>query len=69
VDADINNSGIDERVIRAINAFKEGKVKVCPGGGGQYGTVELPGSDAYAYDAGKNCGKTGESQRSLLDFE
>lgn len=66
VDADINNSGIDERVIRAINAFKEGKVKVCPGGGGQYGTVELPGSDAY--DAGKNCVRTGEPQRSLLDF-
>jgi uncharacterized protein (TIGR00375 family) len=66
VDADINNSGVDERVIRAINAFKEGKVKVCPGGGGQYGTVELPGSDAY--DAGKNCARNGEPQRSLLDF-
>jgi len=66
VDADINNSGIDERVISAIIAFKEGKVKVCPGGGGQYGTVELPGSDAY--DAGKNCAKNGETQRSLLDF-
>jgi len=66
VDANINNSGIDERVIRAINAFKEGKVKVCPGGGGQYGTVELPGSNAY--DAGKNYAKNGEPQRSLLDF-
>lgn len=66
VDTDINDSGIDERVIRAINAFKEGKVKVCPGGGGQYGTVELPGSEAY--DAGKNCGKNSEPQRSLLDF-
>lgn len=67
VDADINNSGIDERVIRAINAFKDGKVKVCPGGGGQYGTVELPGS--VAYDGGKNCMRNGEPQRSLLDFE
>jgi len=67
LDADINNSGIDERIIGAINAFKEGKVKVCPGGGGQYGTVELPGSNAY--DAGKNCAKNGEPQRSLLDFE
>ena len=66
VDADINHSGIDERVIRAINAFKEGKVKVCPGGGGQYGTVELSGSDAY--DVGKNCVRNGETQRSLLDF-
>jgi uncharacterized protein (TIGR00375 family) len=67
VDTDINNSGIDERVIRAINAFKEGKVKVSPGGGGEYGTVELPGSGAY--DAGKNCSKNGEPQRSLLDFK
>jgi uncharacterized protein (TIGR00375 family) len=67
IDTDINNSGIDERVIRAINAFKNGKVKVCPGGGGQYGTVELPGSDAY--HSGKNCAKNGEPQRSLLDFE
>jgi len=66
VDADINNSGIDERVIGAINAFKDGKVKVCPGGGGQYGTVELPGSDAY--DAGKNCTTGCERQRSLFDF-
>jgi uncharacterized protein (TIGR00375 family) len=67
VDMDINNSGIDGRVIGAINAFKEGKVKVCPGGGGQYGTVELPGSDAN--DAGRNSSKDGEPQRSLLDFE
>ena len=67
VDTDINNSGVDERVINAINAFKEGKVKVCPGGGGQYGTVELPGSDAS--DEGKNCVKNGDPQRSLLDFE
>jgi uncharacterized protein (TIGR00375 family) len=66
VDTDINDSGIDERVIGAINAFKEGKVKVCPGGGGQYGTVELPGSDAY--DVGKNCANNCEPQRSLLDF-
>jgi uncharacterized protein (TIGR00375 family) len=67
VDVDINNSGIDERVIDAINAFKEGKMKVCPGGGGQYGTVELPSSNAYG--SGKNCAKNGEKQRSLLDFE
>lgn len=66
IDADINNSGIDERVIGAINAFKEGKVKVSPGGGGQYGMVELP--DSYTYDAGKNCVRNGEPQRSLLDF-
>ncbi|MDL5503508.1 MAG: phosphotransferase, partial [Candidatus Methanoperedens sp.] len=44
IDADINNSGIDERVINAIIAFREGKVKVNPGGGGQYGSIGLPES-------------------------
>src|SRR5659263_139404 len=59
IDADIKNSGVDERVIGAIIAFKEGKVKVKPGGGGQYGSVELPG---------KTNKKKIEPQRSLGDF-
>jgi uncharacterized protein (TIGR00375 family) len=41
VDADIMDSGVDERVVNAIIAFREGRVKVHPGGGGQYGRVEL----------------------------
>ncbi len=41
VDADIVDSGVDERIINAIVAFREGRVKVHPGGGGQYGRVEL----------------------------
>lgn len=57
VDADIKNSGVDERVINAIIALRCGKVKVHPGGGGQYGRIEL---DAEL----KNC----EPQKSLLDF-
>ena len=41
VDADIMDSGVDERVVNAIIAFRGGRVKVHPGGGGQYGRVEL----------------------------
>lgn len=55
VDADVKNSGVDKRVIDAIAAFRCGKVKVIPGGGGQYGKIEL--SDA-------NC----KPQKSLFDF-
>jgi uncharacterized protein (TIGR00375 family) len=66
IDADIKNSGVDERVIGAIIAFKEGKVKVKPGGGGQYGSVGLPGS--ISYNPGKTNKKKCEPQRSLCDF-
>jgi uncharacterized protein (TIGR00375 family) len=58
VDADIRDSGVDERVIDAIIAFREGKVKVHPGGGGQYGRVEL-------FITG---GKNKNNQKSLFDF-
>ncbi|MCZ7355601.1 MAG: TIGR00375 family protein [Candidatus Methanoperedens sp.] len=61
VDSDIGGSGVDERVMNAIMAFRKGKVKVHPGGGGQYGRVEI--SD-------KNCmnNEGCEPQRSLFDF-
>ncbi|MDP2767290.1 MAG: TIGR00375 family protein [Candidatus Methanoperedens sp.] len=58
VDADIKNSGVDESVINAILAFRCGKVKVHPGGGGQYGRIEL---DA---ERKNDC----EPQKSLFDF-
>jgi uncharacterized protein (TIGR00375 family) len=65
IDADISNSGLDTRVISAIIAFREGNVKVHPGGGGQYGRVELPFSDTFHDKAKKNkC----EPQKSLCDF-
>ncbi len=32
----------DTRVVHAINAFKEGRFVVEPGGGGNYGTIKLP---------------------------
>jgi len=66
IDADISNSGLDARVISAIIAFKEGKVKVRPGGGGQYGSIELPGPESPDTDrANKNDSKP---QKSLFDF-
>jgi len=61
VDADIRGSGVDERVINAIVAFREGRVKVHPGGGGQYGSVEVS-------EAAPVVRKEAESQRSLFDY-
>ncbi len=61
VDADFKDSAADERVISAILAFRQGKVKVNPGGGGQYGRIEL--SDAVCKNR-QNC----EPQKSLFDF-
>lgn len=63
VDTDIESikaSGADERVINAIVAFRDGRVKVHPGGGGQYGRIELY-SDCPPPEGCK-------PQRSLLDF-
>ncbi len=60
VDAAINDSRLNEHVIEAINAFREGKVRVIPGGGGRYGRVELDG---------KVQEKTPEPQKSLFDFK
>lgn len=60
VDSAVNYSGVDERVIDAINAFREGKVRVIPGGGGQYGKVELGGGAPE---------KATEPQKSLFDFK
>ena len=63
VDADIRGSGTDARVIGAIMAFREGKVKVIPGGGGQYGKV-TPGFAA----PDKAPEISPEPQKSLFDF-
>ncbi len=66
VDADIDNSGVDERIKGAILAFREGKVSVNPGGGGQYGSVELP--DLKASSSDRKSRNDCEPQRSLFDF-
>ena len=61
IDADVKGSGADERVINAILAFREGKMKVIPGGGGRYGRIEISGDERAVH-------KESEPQRSLLDF-
>ncbi|MFZ2497269.1 TIGR00375 family protein [Methanosarcina sp.] len=33
---------VDERIVNAILAFRKGNVRIHPGGGGQYGWLELP---------------------------
>lgn len=39
------NSDAHERVVEAIKAFREGEVRILPGGGGKYGVIELrPGT-------------------------
>ena len=61
VDANIQDSGIDERVMKSIHAFRDGKVKVYPGGGGQYGRIEFRENDCPDDEM---C----EKQRSLFDY-
>lgn len=61
VDANVKDSGVDERVINAIAAFREGRVKVHPGGGGQYGKIELSEGERAVH-------KEAEPQKSLFDF-
>jgi len=41
VDVDTSELKTDERVLKAIKAFRNGTVIIHPGGGGQYGKVEL----------------------------
>ena len=53
-------AGAEPEVIRAIEAFRQGRVEVLPGGGGRYGEVRLPALKEAI--AGK------EKQRSLFDF-
>ena len=61
VDDDISDSGADERVLNIIMAFREEKVTIHPGGGGQYGRAEFSGTELPKND-------DGEPQKSLFDF-
>ena len=49
-------------VAEAILAFREGRIKVMPGGGGRYGTILLPG-EVVAAQVPEKAG-----QKSLFDF-
>jgi uncharacterized protein (TIGR00375 family) len=50
----------------AIGAFREGKVKVIPGGGGQYGTVVLPGQEIEIEDT---LPKDSKGQKTLFEYQ
>ncbi|MDY6864363.1 MAG: TIGR00375 family protein [Halobacteriota archaeon] len=54
VDIPTNDMVVDKRIAESIQAFRDDKVIVRPGGGGKYGTIELP--------------NPGSSQKSLFDF-
>ena len=49
----------------AIGAFREGKIEVIPGGGGQYGTVLLPGQEA---DVKNPFAEDIKGQKTLFDY-
>jgi uncharacterized protein (TIGR00375 family) len=62
---------VDKRIVDAILAFREKRVILHPGGGGQYGRIELPPErDAGKTAAVKDDGNRGnkKSQSSLFDF-
>ncbi len=62
---------VDKRIVDAILAFREKRVILHPGGGGQYGRIELPPErDAGKRAAEKDNDNRGskKSQSSLFDF-
>ena len=72
---DAANFNMDARVIEAIKAFREGEIRVIPGGGGKYGVIELKtkgGEEGREKDEGIVVeGDTGRGQKrqlSLCDF-
>lgn len=55
--------GVDPNVISAIRKFREGKVRVVPGGGGEYGKIEILDEETDDMAAAP-----GEPQRSLFEY-
>lgn len=51
---------VDEKVVNAILAFRKGDVIIHPGGGGQYGWLELP--EHLKADKSEPAGKTGKER-------
>ena len=66
IDADINEIAkvTAPAVTEAIQAFRENKVIIRPGGGGQYGVIELPREDSGS----KLILQPKDTQKSLLDY-
>jgi hypothetical protein len=52
---------VDERVVNAILAFRKGDVIIHPGGGGQYGWLELP--EQLKTEKSEPSGRAGEEKR------
>jgi len=60
---------VDDRVIEAIKAFREGEISVKPGGGGKYGVIELnPGESEEVAKEKELEEREQKGQLSLLDF-
>jgi len=75
VDSDISDLNADSGIVDAIVAFRNGEVIIHPGGGGRYGTIELPNGNRGADDGdGVESGgwvetvETRGAQRTLGDF-
>ncbi len=66
LDTELNSiEGVDPKVKKAIRMFREGRVRVTPGGGGQYGKIEIVEDDETLPVEAES---TGEFQRSLLEY-
>lgn len=63
VDAELGELDADERIVEAIRAFREHRIRVIPGGGGSYGKIELAGSMAVG-----NAQRRGRKQKTLSEF-
>ncbi|MFP4654572.1 MAG: TIGR00375 family protein [Methanohalobium sp.] len=69
VDAELESLDVDERIIDAIVAFRNEDVILHPGGGGEYGWIELPGKTKTSKSNLDNRSSPGSSgQSSLLDY-
>lgn len=65
------NLNLDATVLEAIKAFREGEIRVIPGGGGKYGVIELnaKGSEeANEKEVEEETGRGQKRQLSLIDF-
>ncbi|MEA2033695.1 MAG: TIGR00375 family protein [Euryarchaeota archaeon] len=69
------NFNLDARVIEAIKAFREGEIRVIPGGGGKYGVIELkPKGNEEGREKDEGIVVEGDTERgqkgqlSLCDF-
>jgi uncharacterized protein (TIGR00375 family) len=66
---DFHAANLDDRVVEAIAAFRDGEIRVIPGGGGKYGVIVLkPKGGEMEEEVGEETVRGQTGQRSLLDF-